>query len=496
MNQNKEYSVFGRQVGIIIASNVFLVVLGIIQVPIITKNLGTSLYGSWSLINTMIVLIVPFTTLSFGTSIIRFLAAEKDQTKIKDDFYSACALVTITGIVLSLLLFLLSGFIGNYFFKDNSLEVYIKLSSILILLNSIFPVFQAFFRRGTQIGIYTFLNLGLNILQCGLIVVFVTLGYKITGVIIAFIISALVMNLVALFIIFKQIGFQRPRFKNIKTYLKWGIPLTPNNAIQWIVSQSDRYVINYFFGLAATGIYSAAYSVGIYASFALYPIGIVLYPVISKKYDEGNFEECAKYLEYSFKYLMMISIPAAVGLSVLSKPLLTILTTPEFIPGSNVVPFITLSGIMFCVFQISIYVIHLVKKTHLTIRLLGSSAILNVVLNILLVPRMGIIGAGLASCLAYGFLGIMTIVVTRKYLKFNLSFRFIVKSLISSGMMALIIWLIRPESLLMVLISIIIGVIIYCGVLVSIKGFTRGEISFFTSFITSRFHNKHTNANN
>jgi O-antigen/teichoic acid export membrane protein len=96
----------------------------------------------------------------------------------------------------------------------------------------------------------------------------------------------------AMLIILKQVGFQRPRFSHIKAYLKWGIPMIPNSAITWLISASDRYIISYFLGVSAAGIYSAAYGIGSYASFALMPVGIVLYPIVSKAYDESNLAEC------------------------------------------------------------------------------------------------------------------------------------------------------------------------------------------------------------
>jgi O-antigen/teichoic acid export membrane protein len=328
--------------------------------------------------------------------------------------------------------------------------------------------------------------LGQNVLQLALVILLLSLGFKLYGVIIAFIITSLIIDVIGFTIIVKQIGFHWPHFTNMKAYLKWGIPLTPNTAIQWIISQSDRYIINFFWGVSFTGIYSAAYSIGNYASFVLYPIGIVLFPIISRKYDEGKIQECEEYLTYSLKYLMMIVIPAAVGLSILSTPLLHILTTPAFISGNIIVPFIAFSAVLFCFFQIAIYVIQLVGKTYITVRLLGSSAMLNVILNIILVPRIGILGAAIGSSLAYGFLGVITIIITRRYLKYKLNGYFMVKSLLSSSIMALVIWLIEPKSLLMVALSIIIGTIIYFVVLFLVRGFSRQEISFFIHFLQSQ----------
>ena len=483
MQQNQEYTVFGRQVGYVITANIAILLLGFIRLPIVTKGLGASLYGTWSLISVTVSLIVPFAMLSFGMSIVRFLAAEKDKNTIREDFFSACSIVFISGIVFSLLLFFLSDLLAVSIFKDVNSSSYIKLGSVLILLNSLYLVLLAFFRMRRKIGLYNILNLSQHGLQVGLIVVAILLGYRLGGVITAVIISGILFTVISLFIIFRQIGFQLPRFSHMKAYLRWGVPLTLNSAILWIINVSDRYMVSYFLGIAAAGVYSAAYSIGQYASFALAPLGIVLYPTISKTYDEGNRDEAGNYLKYSLKYLMTIAIPAAFGLSILAKPLLRILTTPEFVTGSTVLPWVAFGAVLFCFYQICVYIIHLVGKTHITVRLLGISAGLNIGLNLLLIPRMGILGAAVATLVAYGVLGILTLMVTRRYLKFDLSLLFIAKSILASTVMTLCIWLINPESISMVIVSILAGIIIYFGMIMLIKGLSRQEMKFFATFI-------------
>jgi O-antigen/teichoic acid export membrane protein len=441
------------------------------------------LYGIWALIVTAIDLIVPFSLLAFSLGIIRFLAGEKDQNKIKEDFFSAYSLVIITGTVFSLTFFLLSDPISIFIFKNPAASFYIKLSSILILLNSLFPLTLSFFRRESKVGIYNTLNVSLNILLFGLLIIFLFEGYGLEGVVLASIISTFVLNAIGFFIIIRQVGFHRPRFKNMRAYLKWGIPLTPNSLILWVIQASDRYVISFFMGTSSSGIYNAAYGIGNYASFILWPLGIVLLPKISKLYDEGNITECKNYFKYSFKYLMLLTIPAAAGLSILGRPLLHILTTPEFISGFSVVPLIAFGSVMFCIYQINSYVIFLIGKTYLNIRLLGIGAILNFGLNLLLVPHLGIIGSGLASLLANTVITTITIIITRRDFEYDMSLKFLFKALLSSGLMSLVIWLIRPESIPMVLLSIIAGIIVYFGILIFTRGISRAELDLFTSLV-------------
>ena len=482
MEPNREYTKYGQQVGYVIGANIALLLLGFIRLPILTKGLGATLYGTWSLINVTVTLIVPFALLGINSAIIRFLASEKDKGRIREDVLSACSVVFLSGAAFSILLFLFSDYLAASIFKDIHLSFYVKLASILILLDSIYMLILSFFRMQKKIGLYTTLNLSRNALVVGLIVLALLLGYKLTGVITAVIISVMLICLVELLIILRQVGFHIPRFSNMKSYLKWGVPLTPNSAISWIIKFSNRYMVSYFMGITAAGVYSAAYRIGEYASFTLMALSIVLYPTIIKSYEEGNLSETRKYLKYSLKYSMMIAIPSAFGLSILAKPILSILTTPEFITGTTVVPFVAFGAILFGLYQICLYIIYIANKTHLMVRLLGTSAALNIILNIILIPRMGIVGAAIATLIAYGVLGILTLLVSRRYLKFDLSVTFMLKAILASAIMTLCIWLINPESITLVIISIFAGVIIYFGGLLSVKGLSKSEIAFFVNF--------------
>jgi len=482
MEQGQEYATFGRQVGYVICGNIAILLLGFIQIPILTKGLGAKLYGTWSLINVTISLIVPFALLGFSASIVRFLAAEKDMGRRREDFLSVCSIVFISGTVFSLILFFLSNFLAASILKDVKSSSYIKLASILILLNSMHALPLAFFRMRRRIRLRTMFTVIYNASQVCLIAASIMLGYELTGVIAALIINGVLFNLITLLIILRQNGFHLPRFSHMKSYLKWGIPLTPNSAILWIIQSSDRYMVSYYLGVSAAGIYSAAYGIGNYATFVLMPLATVLYPTIAKSYDEENLSQTQNYLKYSIKYLMMITIPSAFGLSVLVKPLLQILTTHEFALGSTVVPFVAFGTVLFSFYQICVYIIHLVRKTEITVKLLGTSAALNIILNLVLIPRIGIMGAAVATLVAYGVLGFLTLIVTRRYLKFDLSLLFMVKSVFSSIIMAIYVWLINPQSIAAVITSVFTGGAIYLGLLLLVKALSKEELNFFIAF--------------
>ena len=88
-----EYIQFIKRIGIVGIANILISLSGLIFIPIITKNFSTSDYGVWAQVNTLIALVPNIVNLGLPYTMVRFLAAEKDKTIIKESFYSMMALV-------------------------------------------------------------------------------------------------------------------------------------------------------------------------------------------------------------------------------------------------------------------------------------------------------------------------------------------------------------------------------------------------------------------
>ena len=216
----------------------------------------------------------------------------------------------------------------------------------------------------------------------------------------------------------------------------------------------------------------------------LAPFSLILPSVLPKYYDNGEIEKVKTFLKYSLKYFLLIAIPSAFGLSILSKPILMILTTPEIASnGYLITPFVALSALLCGIYGIISNIIILKKKTKIMGNVWIFAAILNIVLNIVLIPYIGIIGAAAATLVSYFIAFIITTIYSFKYFKFDFDLVFIMKSTVASVLMSACIFLINPSGILNVLITIVIGAIIYIGLLFVLKGIKKEEFGFFKELL-------------
>jgi O-antigen/teichoic acid export membrane protein len=208
------------------------------------------------------------------------------------------------------------------------------------------------------------------------------------------------------------------------------------------------------------------------------PFSLLLPSVLPQYYDKNNIEKVSSFLNYSTKYFLLIAIPSAFGLSVLSKPLLSVLTTPEIaLNGYLITPLTALSTLIFGVYAIISNVLVLEKKTKVIGSIWIIAATLNLVLNIVLVPYFGIIAAATTTLLAYVVAFILTLRYSTKF--FNFDYKFILKSITASTIMSAFIIFINPQNLINIIITIIISTIIYFGLILVLKGIKKEEFNLF-----------------
>lgn len=467
---------FIKDVGIIGFTQILTSLGAFLLLPIITKTLGPYDYGTWSQISITISLLSPIALMGLSMGAVRFLSSETDKEKIREGFFSIVIFVMFTGFIVSMLVFLLSDILAATIFKDPNTAYLIKAGSFLIILTAIDQITIFYFRIFRHIEIFSYLTLFQVFGKLILIFIFLKMGFGLLGVISAVLIIQILLFIIAMSIIISQIGFAIPRFSHINEYLKYSAPLTPNILIRWITDSSDRYMVGYFLGLSSVGVYSASYAIGNLISLFVTPIQMILFPELSKLYDNGDIEKVQAYLSYSMKYFLFMATPAVFGISALSKPILHILTTSEFASGSIVISVIALSGLLAGVFQIVVNITLIVKKTKFNLYIYVVAALLNIVFNFVLIPSIGILGAAIATLISYIVMVIACILISFKYITFDLNFIFISKCVLASTIMYLIILQLNPTNIIDIFIVPGFGATLYLLILYSIKGFSKNEL--------------------
>ena len=476
------YQKFTKDVGIIGLTELVIALKGLIVLPIITKLLGAENYGIWAQLIVTLSLIVPIATLGLPYTLVRFLAAEKNKKEIQDGIYSVLTIIFGIALTISLILIFFSGPISNFFGGEKILVQILAFTIIFECLNQVFlNIFRAFQRMGKYSSFMIFQTLG----EIGLVAGTVLLGYGLFGAVLSLFIIRGINFLIMGTLTIQGIGLKIPEFLRIKEYLHFGLPTIPGNVSSWIVQSSDRYLIGFFLGTIFVGYYVPAYIIANSILLFIAPLSFVLPAVLSKFYDENKIGEVKTHLKYSLKYFLMVAIPSVFGLSILSRQLLTIFSTSEIAQKSYyLVPFISLSILLFGMYAIISQIIVLKKKTRITGSIWMGAAFLNLGLNFIFIPKFGILGAAITTLSAYSFAFILTWYYSFKEFQFEIDWKFISKSIFASILMTLFIFWFSPIGLSKTIIAIILGALLYGVLTFLLKSFTKEELKFFKRFLT------------
>jgi O-antigen/teichoic acid export membrane protein len=477
------YQKFAKDVGFIGTVQVLTSLGTFFLLPIITKTLGTYDYGLWAQINTTVSLISPLALMGLSMGFVRFLSSETEIKIIREAVYSILFFVTIAGLFASFLLYMFAEPLATFGFKDPHATYFIQAGSLLILLSVIESISLFYFRIFRQIQIFSYLTLFETFGKLFFILFLLKMGYGLLGVIAATLLVQGSIFLISLLMIISQIGFIIPRFTYIKEYLQFSLPLTPNSLIRWITESSDRYMVTYFLGLRSVGVYSAACSIGSLIQLFVSSLQLILLPELSKLFDENKTDEVRIYMSHSLRYFLLISIPAVFGLSALAKPLLGILTTDDFLSGWFVIPIIAFSGLLAGIFQIFVNTMLLIKETKTTTYINIVAAVSNVLINLLLIPSIGIVGASLSTLFSYFLMAVLCMHISLKHFKLDFYLHDIVKSVLSSITMYLFVSYFVISSIFELFEIAGTGVLIYLVMMFLIGGFTDHELSLIRRYL-------------
>ena len=476
-----DFKLFLQRLSLVGFANVLIGLSSIILLPILVKHISIIDYGVYVQIYVTTNLVPTFATLGLSYAMVRYLSTIKDKKELQEGFYSITLLTAAVSLIVSLIFFIFSTQISIIFNND----IYVtKVVSIIIFVSCLNYLIMNYFRAIQKIKKYSLFLLGSSYIKFIIIAYLAVSNYGILGITIGYLLGELLLFFIMFTFILIDIGFAIPKFKNIKEYISLSYPTIPGNLSRWILNSSDRFIIGIFLGSAAVGYYSPSYTLGNVIFMISSPFTYMLLSELPQHFDKNRIDDVKSYINKSIKYFLLLAIPSFFGLSLLSKSILILLTTKEVaLNGYYITPFVALSFLLYGFYGIIYNIFLLEKKTKIPAVVFLISAPLNIILNIILVPIIGIIGAAITTLIGYSLITFLTVHYSLIYLKYDFNIKFIYKSLISSVIMSLVL-IYFPVNGVLSLISVIgISILVYLISLYLLKGIDKKEINFIKNLM-------------
>ena len=389
----KKYKSLFKNIGLFSIGSFGSKIISFLLLPLYTSILSTEEYGLVDLINSTSQLLIPILLLSIQDATLRF---SMDPEYEKKDVISTTFKVITKGLLL-----LIIGILIIWFFKIIDISwiylIFLLFSFLLNALNNTFSLYLKAKNKALTIAISGILC---TLVTCvSNIVLMVVFKLGINGYMISLIIGLLVQVLYQLLDgkIYRDIHFKN--YKDLsKPMINYSAPLIFNSISWWINSASDRYILSWISGVAVNGIYSVAYKIPtILTTFQTIFYNAWSISAISEfdKDDNDGFIG-NNYMSYSFLSIIACSIIISFNLQITS-----FLYSKDFFSAWVCVPLLLVSTVFNGISQLEGSLFAAVRKTKdVTITTL-IGAITNIILNLLLIPKLGALGAAVATMVGY-----------------------------------------------------------------------------------------------
>jgi len=403
----------------LLAGNFVTKVLSFFMVPFYTSILTTSDYGTADLISNTVLLVLPMFSLLMDEAVMRFTL---DQTTDKKQVVSIALIVSTFGYLVAMCfspLILLSSTLRPFYLF---VVLYYVVSWLYNITSNYVKGLDKLSITTTAGIIHTFVYLTLNIIFLAVIKI------GIYGYLLAIILSNLVA--IVFLVLFCKlhrnvISIKRIDWTLAREMIKYAIPLIPDYMSWWVNNASDKYILTFICGTAANGIYSVAYKIPTLLS----SVTSVVYSAwkISSVDNFGSDETRVFYEKvYSFYSALLLTVGA--GLILFTKFLATILYSKDFFEAWRFTPILVLAYIFSALAQQIGSIFSASKKTKRLFYASMTGAVVNIFLNLLLIPTFQGFGAAIATVVGYITIWSMNMINGRKIMKMSYNLPKIISS--------------------------------------------------------------------
>jgi O-antigen/teichoic acid export membrane protein len=389
-----------------------------------------------------------------NSAMIKYLAQYRSENKphsVKNVMVTGLLFELVTGVLLTLLCFLLADFLATSVFQVPEAKVLIEVASLTIIADSFLKVSQSTFIGLERLEFHSLTLILTSGIRCFLAPLLVFLGYGIMGAIQGLIVAQLTAGIIGI-IIFYVAFFRNPMEKSLnklditgtlKTLLKYGLPLSVSVVIAGFLPQFYNTLLK---DTTALGNFQAAVNFTVIISFFTVPIATVLFPAFSKLKAEEEKKTLRVVFQSSVKYGALLTLPVTLMIMVLSEPLVFAVVGTEYTDAPF---FLTLYSIIY------LYVglgnlslgnfLNGQGKTQITMRMALLTLCMGLLLGWILIPQFGVVGLIVANSIA-GFPSLFTgLWWIRKHFGATIDLVSSAKIFLASGIAAVVTYLLLAQ---------------------------------------------------
>jgi len=407
--------------------------LGFVSFPIFTRVFTVSEYGSIDLISKIVLLLAALAKLGQQQSALRFY--DDTDSAGRRRYYSTLYLGVALTAGVTVTLFLGASAILSRFMPQWSFGWLFVLAAVLTFAQAIQSILWSFLRVEERTKLYSVATTIMKAVTIGVICCLLPLlgrsaqtyfsGTAVVQIAVAAIFSVALVRR-------DLLGFSGFDSTLFRAALAFGLPLIVYEFSGIVLDAGDRILVRYYLGGNALGYYSAAYGLSNYLNdLLLSPLHLALTPIFVSLWNTRGRDATGQFLSRGLRVYAIVSIGLIALTGATARDAVTLLASAKYLGADRLMPMIV-AGLLVHTSQGFLSAgLMLEKKTLVLARLVALAAVFNVALNCLLLPRMGLLAAALATLLSYVFCVLLVTRASFRVLPLDFDFRVLGKCAIA-----------------------------------------------------------------
>lgn len=460
-----------------------------ITVPIYTRLFLPDQYGNYALAGAAVDFLLMGTAVGFGQAAVRFFSSYQLKNSLSSYFavlFGSVGLITLAVTAASAgILILLRSLIPSELYP--LLWAALPLFVVSAWVSTLMDVLRGQEKSRWFTAITISQAFGAIIFGLILVLVFgMGVGGLIWGQTLALLLSIIpLVWLTTRSIAIRPAHLNRSDFKQLWAF---ALPFAIGNIAFWALNLSDRYIVELFRGSYEVGLYAIANKIsGRTVQLLVYLFFLVPAPMLSRLWEERGREATEEALTAFTRVFFLIIIPAVVGLSVVAAPLVRLLASEAYFGGYPAVWLVACAVMAWGLHNLGCTGCLVANRTRLIARNQILAAVTNLILNLILIPAFGFMGAALSTLLSFSLLAGLQAITSARFLTWRWPFGSLWRVLAASAAMAasgLLIQVgLRSDTtawqVVSLLLSIVVGALVYGLVLWALGEITPKQLLGF-----------------
>ncbi len=418
---------------------------------LLARWVGVEYLGVYSLANSIILIAEVLAKMGLEVGVMRFVSRldpKLDKDKMRKVICASLKATTTFSLLIMVILILSSGWLAKDVFKESQLLQFVIIAfSITLPFNALTNV-SAFATQGLKFMKYKVLTT--QFIKPTILFGIMALSYwflsKKMTIMLPFAVTGITGCVLMLIMLKKLTGI---RIGNVlsaqfdKELLKFSYPLMFVTVLQTLMHWMDILMLGYFTDSTIVGLYHPAVRTAGLLQALLLSLASIYSPLLSQMHSKGETEKMSDLYKLVSRWLFTFAFPFALVLLLLPTKVMLVFG-PAYISSALVLVILTAATFSQSILGAAGPILSMSGYIHLSLWNSLGAFLLNVVLNILLIPRFGIYGAAWATLISLVASGLARVIEVRIILKLSFWNKGFLKPLLAGIISASALWILKP----------------------------------------------------